>query len=152
MPLATSCFGMIPDRAALHIEFPAGLPAFERETRFLLLTPPETAPLIFLQSEQTPGLCFIAIPVDVVCADYNLALSAEDLEICGFEPGRVPETSDVSVLAILSAGGSDTTANLLAPVVIHRANRRAVQAVRTDRVYSHRHPVRLPEPEAGACS
>jgi|SRR5579884_2954375 flagellar assembly factor FliW len=152
MPVATNCFGSIPDDAGVHFEFPAGLPAFEHETRFVLLAPLETAPLVFLQSERTPGLCFIAIPVDAICSNYNLALSAEDLEKCGFEPGRVPKTSEIAVLAILSVGSSETTANLLAPVVIHLASRRAVQAVRADRVYSHRHPIRLPEVEAGACS
>jgi flagellar assembly factor FliW len=152
MPLATSSFGVLPDDAGLRLQFPAGLPAFEQETRFMLLAPPETAPLVFLQSERSAGLCFIAVPVDAVCADYDLALSAEDLALCGFEPDRLPRTDEITVLAILATGGTETTANLLAPVVVNRANGRAVQAVRADRVYSHRHAVRLPELEAGACS
>jgi flagellar assembly factor FliW len=33
------------------------------------------------------------------------------------------------------------TANLLAPVVVNLATRVAVQAVRADTMYSHRHPI-----------
>ena len=45
--------------------------------------------------------------------------------------------------------GRSPTANLLAPVVINRASGRAVQAVRSDRVYSHKHPLL---PQEAPCS
>ncbi len=43
------------------------------------------------------------------------------------------------MLAVAKAGG--ITANLLAPVVIHRTSNRGVQAIRVDACYSHQHPV-----------
>lgn len=117
----------------------------------MLLTPPETAPLVFLQSERTPSLCFIAIPVDQLVPDYELCLTADDLALCGFETGRLPDPEEILVIALLTCMGEETTANLLAPVVVHRALHRAVQAVRPDRLYSHRHPIQLASLEAGAC-
>jgi flagellar assembly factor FliW len=58
---------------------------------------------------------------------------------------RQPAAGDVVCLALLSAAeNGPLTANLLAPVVINLAAGRAVQAVRSDRAYSHKHPL-LPQ-------
>src|SRR5581483_1922527 len=152
MPAAISSVAALAGAAGLRLDFPAGLPAFEHETAFLLLAPQETAPLVFLQSERTPGLCFVGVAVEQIVPDYELSLSSEDLVVCGFEDGRVPHPEEIAVIALLSCTGEETTANLLAPIVIHLARRRAAQAVRADRLYSHRYPVRLADPEAERCS
>ena len=44
-------------------------------------------------------------------------------------------------LAILTVAEGGLTANLLAPVVVNLANRRAVQAIRPDGRHSHAHPL-----------
>src|SRR5579884_3957086 len=85
----------------LSIRFPAGLPAFEHETAFVLLAPAETAPIVLLQSATNPGLCFLTVPVDRVAGHYDVSLSAEDLENLGCSAERVPAPEDILVLAIL---------------------------------------------------
>jgi flagellar assembly factor FliW len=125
----------------INLEFPHGLPAFETEKRFRLTQSLERAPLLFLESETTPGLSFLLLPLAAIDPGYRLALSAEDRELIDAPP--VPENgANLVCLAVITAGEDlAPTANLLAPVVINLASGRAVQAVRSDRVYSHKHPL-----------
>jgi flagellar assembly factor FliW len=146
--IQTRYFGALEFSPSGAVRFPNGLPAFEDEIDFLLIEPPGRAPLVFLQSARTPSLCFLALPVTAVDPAYELSLGVEDLAALGL--ARAPEIGrDVDCLALIAApDGAAPTVNLLAPVVIHRTSRVAVQAVRPDSHYSHRHPLPVPE---GAC-
>lgn len=133
--IETRQFGTIEYDPAAALEFPSGLPGFEEAHRFVLIERPAAAPILFLQSLDSPDLCFPAAPVRAIDPDYELAMTPEDSRLLGAKP-----TAEVIALAILTAPEDGTlTANLLAPVVIDRTSRRAVQAVRIDRRYSHRH-------------
>ncbi len=127
----------------MEIEFPQGLPGFEHERRFTLSQPSEFAPLVRLQSIASPAVSLWTAPVDAVDPDYALDLSEDDLHVLGFDPARPPRPGlDIQCLVILCATeNGPLTANLLAPVVINLRNRRAVQSVRSDRRYSHQHPL-----------
>jgi flagellar assembly factor FliW len=117
------------------IDFPHGVPAFEGERRFVLIQPPSLAPLVFLQSAATPALAFTAVPVTAIDAGYELSVLPEDFETLGR-----PESRELSVYALLTfPENGPVTANLLAPIVVNTAIRRAVQAVRCDSRYSHQH-------------
>lgn len=130
--LQTEQFGELEYSEDAALLFPRGLPGFERARKFVLLDDAELAPLVHLQSLEIGGLCFLALPVRAIDPEYETLLSAEDREVLGAGP-----TLD---LALLSAARDGTlSANLLAPVVIDLATRRAVQAVRADTQYSHRH-------------
>jgi len=141
--ISTTRFGLIdyPDDAVIH--FPAGIPAFETETRFLAIERPDSNPFIFLQSVAQPSLCFVTLPVHIIDPAYRLALSPEDLAALGLPEDRQPEIAPpLACLTILSFPETDgPTANLMAPVVIRRDTRIGLQAVQIDGVYSHRHPV-----------
>jgi flagellar assembly factor FliW len=116
------------------LEFPHGLPAFETQKRFKLI---DREPLLFLESETTPELSFLLLPVALIDPGYQLALSVEDREAIG-----ASSNSGLLCLAVITtAEDSPPTANLLAPVVVNLACGRAVQAVRSDSVYSHKHPL-----------
>jgi len=143
--IETKYFGTMPFEGDSCFEFPWGLPAFEEERCFLPLKIPAHEPLLFLQSTTTPSLCFIALPVLVADPDYKLAVSVEDLEALELNSAQQPEIgSGALVLTLLSIReNAPATANLLAPVVINLANRRALQAIRNDRAYSHEHPLAL---------
>ncbi len=149
----TARFGLIdyPDDAVIH--FPAGLPAFETDTQFLAIERPDAAPLIFLQSINHPGLCFLTLPVLVIDAGYRLALSPEDLLVLELPVGRQPEIAgNLSCLCILTIPEQGpATANLMAPLVIRRDTRIGLQAVQVDGAYSHRHPL-FQSAEVSSCS
>ena len=133
-------FGIVEYSPEDVIEFPLGLPAFERETAFLLIERPQSKPMVFLQSLARPELCFVTLPIRVVDTDYQLCLGAEDLPVLGVRESQLA-TGNLICLAIVSLTDSRPTANLLAPVVVNVEARRAVQAIRMDARYSHQHPV-----------
>lgn len=153
MPQAdTQQFGPIEYALGDVIEFPLGLPGFEAEHSFLLITPSKTKPLVFLQSLGRSELCFVTLPLEVVDPNYQLSVSVEDwkvLLLAGCNPSAVGpvDESQIRCLAIISLTDSRPTANLLAPLVINLRDKRGVQAIRLDSLYSHQHPV-----EALVCS
>jgi flagellar assembly factor FliW len=156
MPLAhTRRFGDIQYDRSSVLTFPGGLPGFDGQPLFTLVEKPELAPIVFLQSLNTPELCFFSAPVAAIDPEYSLVLTREDFERLDLDPTRVPVPNvDVLPLALLCLPeNGPLTANLLAPVVINLHNRVAVQAVRADTRYSHRHPIpqRSGEPLEPAC-
>ena len=142
----TKYFGPAGFEESSVLEFPAGLPGFEEQRRFLPLRQPGHEPLVFLQSIETPDLCFVAMPANAVDPGYQLEVSEPDLELLGLDPAQQPAIgAEVLCLAILTIAESGVTANLLAPVVIHLKNSRAVQAIAPGLRYSHCHPVQTAE-------
>jgi flagellar assembly factor FliW len=124
----------------LHV--PAGLFGFSEEKEFLLLELPSSRPLVFVQSIRTPELCFISLPAQVVKPDYCLQMSPSDIESLGYAPGTPPVMGqDVLCLAFLTVRErQDTTANLLAPLVIDIAHHRGMQVMRAGE-YSLQYPI-----------
>jgi flagellar assembly factor FliW len=139
----TPHFGTLEYSEDNVLEFPFGIPAFETETRFMALERPETAPVIFLQSLARPELVFMTLPVSLVDPGYQSGVTPEDLEALGLAPDRQPEEGrEVLTLAVITVDEDRTaTANLMAPVVVNVATRRALQAVQPDSGYSARHPL-----------
>jgi flagellar assembly factor FliW len=132
----TAQFGWLDYREDAVLSFPAGLPGFELCQRFALLEQAGLAPLVHLQSLEIPQLCFLAAPVQTIDPGYQPVLLPEDLALLQLEGTAQP----VLLLALLAAGEDGAlTANLMAPVVVNLATRVAVQAVRADTRYSHRH-------------
>ena len=138
--LDTKFFGHISYEDEAVLEFPLGLPGFEARRRFVVVQMPDAAPLVFLQSLEDASLCFTTMPVQIVDPQFRLAVTAEDLSLIGLSGGRQPQIGkDVLCLAVLSIQETGPTANLLAPVVVNLANRRAVQAVAPESDYSCQH-------------
>ncbi len=139
----TKYFGMLSCAEESVFDFPQGLPAFEDEKVFVLITVPEAAPLVFLQSLTRANLCFVAVPVLAVDKSYQLAIAPEDLDYLGLATSRQPESgAEVMVLALVSLHDESlATANLMAPVALNWKTRRGLQAIRRDSLYSHQHPV-----------
>ena len=151
MPIVeTKYFGPMEIGELNWIGFPAGLPAFEQERQFVLIEPPGQSPLVFFQSVCTKNLCFLALPVRGILPDYEVFAAPDDVALLGLNG----ETSSIlNVLALLTVTESGhVTANLLAPVLVNRAARQAVQAVRMDCRYSHQHVIGALRQGARACS
>jgi len=140
--IQTRDFGEVPYEPSAELVFPCGIPGFENQRRFVLLTPEQIAPLVLLQSKDIAALAFLAIPVPILDPAYQSGIGSEDLHLLGFEERQPRPGEEAVFLAILAPGdGAALTANLLAPVVINARTGAAVQAVRHDRRYSHRSPV-----------
>jgi flagellar assembly factor FliW len=141
--ILTKYFGSIEYSEADVVQFSSGLPAFEDETQFLLIEPPARAPIVFLQSLRHSNLCFLTLPILVVDPEYHLAVAGEDLVALGLDPARRHQPgAEITCLAVVAVAENGLiTANLLAPLVINRAQRCGLQAIRIDSAYSHVHPV-----------
>jgi flagellar assembly factor FliW len=147
----TKYFGAVSAETGVVIEFPAGLPAFERERLFLAIEHPRTEPFVLLQSMCTRELCFLALPVSAVEPAYRLQMSDEDLDALQLDrAANQVSAEDIAALALVVVGPDGRmSANLMSPVVVNRRNRRAIQSVRWDGAYAHNHPVELPVLAAG---
>lgn len=150
MPSIETRFGSLQYLDEAKVHFPWGIPGFEDRQWFVLVDQPVSRPLVFLQSLEDPKLSFMTVPIAEIAPDYRLNVLPEDLERLELIADRQPESWEVLTLVILSADENDTPCvNLLGPIVINRLTRRALQAVRDDRVYSARHPLLS---EAAPCS
>jgi flagellar assembly factor FliW len=147
----TQYFGTLSYEPDAPLEFPRGLPGFDDRRQFLALRFEDTQPLVYLQSLEDPGLCFITLPVLAIDPQYQLRVDGEDRDLIGLAVGRALRIGDdVLCLAVVSIRESGPTANLLAPVVVNLGNRKAIQAVAAESGYSHQHALVLEE--APVCS
>jgi len=81
--IRTKQFGSIDYDDADIFEFPAGLPGFEAEQRFLCIERPALRPVAFLQSVSNPELCFITLPARSVDPGYEVSIASEELQVLG---------------------------------------------------------------------
>lgn len=132
---------LVRDQVILY--FPQGLPGFEQERFFTVSERADLAPLVRLQSTDSPELNLWVAPVGAIDPAYELEMTREDLRTLGLDEQRQPQSGqEVLCLALLCAPeNGQLTANLLAPVVVNLRTRVAVQAVRADNRYSHRYPI-----------
>ena len=138
----TTQFGVIEYDEAAVVHFPAGLPAFDEEHRFLLIEQTETAPVVFLQSLCTPSLVFLALPARLIDPNFQLAIGDDDRLSIGVNRAEPVEGTDLISLALLTVRtGQAVTANLLAPVVIGAESRRGPQVVQPESCYRVDMPV-----------
>jgi len=122
--------GEISWETGCELQFPAGLPGFERHRRMIPVEIPSQRPLIYLQSAEQAGVCFLALPVLTVDPGFGLRLSGDDLLLLGLAGSEAPVFgTDVLCLALLVPCGRTVQTNLDAPIVINLHNGRGIQAV-----------------------
>jgi len=135
-------FGAVEYSDEAVVEFAEGLPAFESDTRFVLIERAETAPVVFLQSLVHPELCFVTLPVASIDPCYTLSIPAEELRVLGVGDEIPPDDPHLLCLAIVTLReASAPTVNLMAPIVIHRLTRRACQFIQREPGYSFDQPL-----------
>jgi flagellar assembly factor FliW len=108
------------------IDFVAPMPGFPGERRFLLVRLDDTGVLYALTSIETPGLRFLVVPPAPFFPEYAPEIDDETLSALAVE-----DPANLLVLLVVTTGEStdDVTVNLMAPIVLDRETRRAVQLV-----------------------
>ncbi|MFN9918432.1 MAG: flagellar assembly protein FliW [Acidobacteriota bacterium] len=137
--IETARFGTVRYSEGEEIRFPAGLPGFENEHRFLLIEAAASVPLKFLQSVETRDLSFVLAPVELLAPHYDRKLPRGDRETLGVESEGAAGLEWLAILCF--ARPEEPTANLLGPVVIRREAALGVQSIREDARYSARQPL-----------
>lgn len=131
-------FGSLPVAEEEILRFPEGLPGFEELREFLLLSPPDLAPVQFLVSLQDPEISFPILVAQLCLPNYAPELDGAELRALG-----VADPSALAIYAILTFHHEreEVTANLRAPVLINPLARLGRQVTLVDSTYSLRHPL-----------
>lgn len=146
MDIETTRFGKITVPEAQTIEFDRGLIGFEGRRRFALIRTQEHEPFQWLQSLDDGALAFVMLDPALLEPAYRSDIRADAL------PGVwAGSAEDLLVLAIATIGEKpeEATVNLLGPVVINSATRKAAQIVLYGDRWQTRHPV-FPREEIAA--
>jgi flagellar assembly factor FliW len=112
------------------LEFADGLPGFASATRFVLVRLDDAGQVLDLQSVDEPSLRFVVVPSVVFFPDYAPEIDDATVSRLGLaDPGSAP-----LVLLVVTVGASlaESTANLMAPIVVNTAAQRAAQVVLDD--------------------
>ncbi|MCA1065193.1 flagellar assembly protein FliW [Rossellomorea sp. AcN35-11] len=136
MKLTTKYHGEIEVKSEEVLKFEHGIPGFGEEKEFILLSLPENEWFHILQSVQTPQLGFVVTNPFVFFKEYDFELDQASVESLGN-----PSEKEVQVLSILTVRETlqESTANLQAPIIINRANRKGKQVILTNTDYQTKH-------------
>jgi flagellar assembly factor FliW len=120
------------------IEFARPVPGFPEHRRFVLTRVDEEGLLYALRSLDEPPVRFLVVAPAPFFPDYAPEIDDETLALLD-----VQDADRLLVLLVVSATetAAAATANLLAPIVVDRVNRRAAQVVLTGSEFPLRAPL-----------
>lgn len=146
MKIETERFGTVDLEAQELIEFPRGVIGFPTEHSFFLLAHGNSDTVAWLQSASSPAL---ALPV---VSAHALSDRYPDVPVESFaaQAGLGDKLEELAVLVVLSAvPGQPATVNLLAPIIVNAATRKAVQVILEGSTFTTRELFLLPRPGSG---
>lgn len=120
------------------LEFPHGLPGFERFKQYGLIEIEEEAPFLRLLSLDEPRLGFVILNPVLIWPDYNPDIGREDLEGLGIEKA---EQLAIYCIITLSDIPQNVTANLRGPICINTETMKAKQMILVDERYQTKHSI-----------
>jgi flagellar assembly factor FliW len=100
------------------------MPGFPAHREFVLVRLNDDGLLYAFTSIQDPELRFLVAPPEPFFPDY-----APEIESEVFAALNTKDTDRLLLLTVITAGVDETTANLLAPIVLDRDSMRAMQVV-----------------------
>ncbi|MEE8421781.1 MAG: flagellar assembly protein FliW [Dehalococcoidia bacterium] len=109
-------------------EFLRGIGGFEQERRYALVVE-DDSPVEWLQSVDDPNVGFPLLEPFLFYPDYAFELPDAVASSLGLDG---PEDALVRCVLTLHERAEETTANLLAPIVLNRASQRGLQVVLQD--------------------
>ncbi len=137
MRITSKAYGEIEVDDRQRIEFPNGLPGFERLREFVLMDAHQQ-PFYWLQSTELVEVAFVMIDPHIFRPDYRPEPGIEDLEDIEYQDGD--ELLTFSILTIPEEQ-RHMTANLQGPIIINKRNRCAKQIILTDQRWQVRHNI-----------
>ncbi|MDI9485570.1 MAG: flagellar assembly protein FliW [Bacillota bacterium] len=119
------------------IDFPVGILGFSEYHRYVIIEQ-EGSAFSFLQSVDNKDLCFVIIMPELVCCDYAVELSDDQIELLQIES---PEDGKVYGIVTIPENVAEMTVNLQAPVVINTKSLIGAQFVLPGDQYHTKHNV-----------
>jgi flagellar assembly factor FliW len=110
------------------LEFVAPIPGFPDYRRFVLVRVTEEGVLYALTAVDEPELRFLVVPPAPFFPDYAPEIDSDSLAALGATDA---DAEGLMVLIVVTAGDTagSSTANLMAPIVVHQGTRRAIQLI-----------------------
>jgi flagellar assembly factor FliW len=106
------------------IDLAVPMPGFPRHRQFVLVRLNDDGLLYAFTSTEDPELRFLVAPPEPFFPDY-----APEIEDEVFAALNTKDPDRLLLLVVITAGVNETTANLLAPIVVDRDTRRAMQVI-----------------------
>ncbi|MDY7084798.1 MAG: flagellar assembly protein FliW [Actinomycetota bacterium] len=100
------------------------MPGFPAHREFVLVRLNEDGLLYAFTSTEDPDLRFLVAPPEPFFPDY-----APEIESEVFAALNTKDPDRLLLLTVITAGANETTANLMAPIVVDRDSMRAIQVV-----------------------
>jgi flagellar assembly factor FliW len=132
----TRCGNLIIEQEKI-IAFPSGIPGFEELKRFILLPEENIEAFHWLQSVDEPAIAFLVVNPFIFFPDYCFNLSEDEIKSLNLQSPK--EVMVVNIISIPKDRVSETTANLVGPVVINTKLRLAKQVILSGTSYSTKH-------------
>ena len=141
MIIKTTRFGEIDIEESKVIYFPEGLIGFPEDKKFFVIEHKPNSPFMWLQSLTTPELAFVVINPYQVFPGYLKEISREEEDM--LKPGDNDTVIIVAIVTIPNGRITESTVNLMGPVVIAPKEKIGKQVILANSGYSHRHPLNL---------
>jgi flagellar assembly factor FliW len=106
------------------IDMAVPMPGFPAHRQFVLVRLNDNGLLYAFTSVDDPNLRFLVAPPEPFFPDY-----APEIENDVFAALNTKDPDRLLVMVVITAGVQETTANLLAPIIVDRDSRRAMQVV-----------------------
>ena len=138
MLIKTKYLGEVQINEEQIILFSSGLLGFENSNKFVLLDIPDNPYFKFLQDINNSYISFLLINPWDYFKDYDVELPDEDL---GKIEVNSNEHNNMAIYTVVTLGQqfSDSTSNLLAPIVINHLVNKGRQFILNDSIYTTRH-------------
>ena len=138
MLIQTKHLGEIQVTQDQIINFPQGILGFDQHREFVILNIIDNDNFKILQDLRHPEIAFFLINPWDYYEDYTVDLPDEELGKIGIFPN---EDYDIAVFNIVTLGKTfqESTANLLAPIIINSKNKKGKQFIQNDTIYTTRH-------------
>lgn len=132
--LNTRNFGEIEIDESSIINFPNGIPGFEKEKRYIIINNPDKEnPFQWLQSVDNQDLAFVVINPFFVKVDYDIRLPESAIEAL-----KIKDEGDVALytIVVIPENIEEMTTNLSGPIVVNVKEKLGKQIVLDDGRYS----------------
>jgi len=140
MKIRSKYLGEIEIERDQVVYFPEGLPAFEEEQQFVIIPFAADSPFFYLQSVNNEKLCFILADIFTFFPNYEIEINNRELRRLKISEG---DKGYLNVFAVLTIPErfAETTANLLAPLIINFDQQVGIQYIPQLSKYHTKHPL-----------
>ncbi|WP_078414318.1 flagellar assembly protein FliW [Priestia abyssalis] len=136
MKIETKYHGQVEINQEDIVTFEQGIPGFEEEQQFIILSLDEEGTFQILQSIKTPRLGFVITNPFPFFKEYDFVIEENYIEQLELESA---EQAATYVILTVAENFNESTANLQAPVIINSKNKKGKQIILTGTSYHTKH-------------